>query len=270
MWTVTDDQQTNGVHQIVLTAYGVRAVIEASSEELLDHVKRVLPPSWTPGVAEKDDMLFGVKVEDGPFCMVEVDGRPLAADVELDVALGVLDSALRAHIAVNAPDNIFVHAGVVAHKGRALLIPGPSFSGKTTLVAALMAAGAEYYSDEYAVFDPHGLVHPYAKPLSIRQGDLPAKDYDVASLGGRAGEVPLSLGLVVMALYRPGATWEPRRLSGGEGVLSLVSNAVAAQDRPEDVFSTLTRAARGVPVLEGERGEAAELAPLLLESMTAG
>lgn len=263
-----EDGATKAEHQIVFEAYGVRAVVEANSEELLEHVKPVLPPGWTPGVAHEDDMLFGLKVDDGPFCLVEVDGRPLAADVELDVALNVLDASLRTHIALTAPDVIFVHAGVVAYQGRALVIPAPTFSGKTTLVAALVGAGAEYFSDEYALFDSDGLVHPYAKPLSIRQGDRPGKNHDVTSLGGRVGEGPLPLGLVVMALYRPGAQWKPRKLSGGEGVLSLISNAIAAQDRPEEVFATLTRAAHGVPVLEGERGEATDLAPLLLEQMS--
>ena len=64
---------------------------------------------------------------------------------------------------------MFVHAGVVAVDGRALLLPGGSFTGKTTLVAALLRAGAQYGSDEYAVLDEAGLVLPaYPRPLSIR------------------------------------------------------------------------------------------------------
>ena len=37
-------------------------------------------------------------------------------------------------------------------------------------MAELLRAGAVYYSDEYAVVDPWGRVHPFAKPLSIRDG----------------------------------------------------------------------------------------------------
>jgi hypothetical protein len=43
-----------------------------------------------------------------------------------------------------------------------MVLPGKSFAGKTTLVAALVRAGAEYWSDEYAVLDANGDVHPYA------------------------------------------------------------------------------------------------------------
>jgi hypothetical protein len=63
-------------------------------------------------------------------------------------------------VAENARRWIFVHAGVVAWRGQAIVIPGATQSGKTSLVAALVRAGAEYFSDEYAVFDARGRVHP--------------------------------------------------------------------------------------------------------------
>ena len=92
--------------------------------------------------------------------------RPIYADLAL--VLAMLDSELRGHVADHATDGFFIHAGVVAHRGRGIVIPGDSFSGKTTLVAELVRAGAGYYSDEFAVIDAEGLVHPYARPLSFR------------------------------------------------------------------------------------------------------
>ena len=80
--------------------------------------------------------------------------------------------ALAAHaefvVAEHAPDHLFVHAGVVGWEGRAIVIPGSSFAGKTTLVQAWLEAGAAYYSDEFAVIDRDGHVHPFARPLAIR------------------------------------------------------------------------------------------------------
>ena len=49
------------------------------------------------------------------------------------------------------------------------MIPGSSFSGKTTLVRALVDAGAVYYSDEFAALDETGRVFRYAKWLSVRR-----------------------------------------------------------------------------------------------------
>ena len=95
------------------------------------------------------------------------------------------------YIALHAPNHVFVHAGVVGVEDRAIVLPGRSFAGKTTLVAALVKAGAEYWSDEYAVLDADGLVHPYPKPLSVRINDTRETDEQpVESLGGRAGEGP--------------------------------------------------------------------------------
>ena len=72
------------------------------------------------------------------------------------------------YVAEEARRGVFVHAGVVGWKGRALVLPGKSGAGKTTLVAELIRAGATYYSDEYAVLDERGRVHPYARPLAVR------------------------------------------------------------------------------------------------------
>jgi hypothetical protein len=56
--------------------------------------------------------------------------------------------------------------------GRAVILPGRSMSGKTSLVAALVKAGATYFSDEYAVLDKLGMVHPYIKTLSLRTDSM--------------------------------------------------------------------------------------------------
>src|SRR3954452_18154719 len=169
-------------HQIALEAYGVRAVVGADSEELLEHLQPVLPPGWTPTEPHEDDRRFALLAEDGAFYTVEADtAAPMVASAELDVAVGVLDAALRAHIALRAPDVTFVHAGAVAQDGRAIVLPGPAFSGKSALVAELVRAGATYYSDEYAVLDDQGLVHPYSRRLSIRDEEHEVTRQDVAS-----------------------------------------------------------------------------------------
>jgi hypothetical protein len=145
------------------------------------------------------------------------------------------------------------------------LIPGKSFTGKTTLVAELVRAGATYYSDEYAVLDDEGMVHPYAKPLSLRDERQEQHDHHVHALGGVAGVEPLRVSLVVVTSYRPGTTWRPQQVSAGRGALALLSNTVPARLRPEQSMKTTSRAVDDAVVLEGERGEAADIAARLLE-----
>lgn len=50
----------------------------------------------------------------------------------------------------------FVHSGVVEFDRRAIVFPGKSRYGKSTMVAALVEAGCRYLSDEYAVISPEG------------------------------------------------------------------------------------------------------------------
>jgi len=83
--------------------------------------------------------------------------------------VSLLTGRVSRYIALWARRRVFVHAGVVAWQGRAVLIPGRTLSGKSWLVRALVRAGAEYYSDEFAVLDARGRVHPY--PLPPREAD---------------------------------------------------------------------------------------------------
>jgi hypothetical protein len=177
----------------------------------------------------------------------------------------VLDSQIGAEIALRSPEAVFVHAGAVGHDGRAILLPGRSFSGKTTLVAALVRAGASYYSDEFAVLDEDGLLHPYPKPLSMRSdASRWGEESDVADLGGEAGEVPLPVGMIISTSYRSGQSFEPERRSAGQGAIALVGNAVPARHRSDEVMATARRAAEAALVLEGPRGEAEAAAQEIL------
>jgi hypothetical protein len=157
---------------------------------------------------------------------------------------------------------------VVAHDGQAMVIPGPSFSGKTTLVSALVQAGAIYYSDEYAVLDEHGLVHPYAKPLSIRDPEAVSR-FRMSPPPGQAGGTALPIGLIAITRYSRTAAWRPEHRSAGEGALALLSNTVPVRDRPAEALAAVRRAAASARVLEGDRGDATEMAADLLRCCAA-
>ncbi|MGH9824794.1 MAG: hypothetical protein ACREDR_16315, partial [Blastocatellia bacterium] len=144
---------------------------------------------------------------------------------DLDETFDLFESDLQLHVAEAARGRVFVHSGVVAWNGKAILVPGRSFSGKTTLVKELVRAGATYYSDEYAVLDRRGRVYPYPKPLAIRNsGSQIQTKVTVESLGGSRGDGPVPVGLVAVCTYKEGAKWRPRSLSAGQGALALLAN----------------------------------------------
>ena len=168
--------------------------------------------------------------------------------------------------AYRAQDCLFVHAGVVGWQGRGILIPGRSLTGKTTLVKALVEAGATYYSDEFAVLDKAGRVHPYPLPLSIREdGSLRRHKTPVESLGGQAGAEPLPVRLVVVTHYQPHARWQPQTLSPAQAMLALMDNTVAARREPQYTMPILRQAVLGAKTIHSKRGEAKRVTPALLQ-----
>ena len=183
---------------------------------------------------------------------LEDAGRALAAHAEFFVA-------------ERAPDYLFVHAGVVGWEGRAIVMPGASFAGKTTLVQAWLEAGATYYSDEFAVLDRAGRVHPFARPLAIRDGSTAlTRLVPVAALGAETGTTPLPIGLVLVTSYRAGARWRPRRLTAAPTLLALMRHTVAARGNPKHSMPILKQAVSDGITLAGRRGEARPLVSAVL------
>jgi hypothetical protein len=222
-------------------------------------------------------MLYSLVVGEGGgrvrrYHLLYADATQLERTLDLGAALEGLESDLHFRVALWARRRLFVHAGVVGWRGRAILIPGASRSGKTSLVAALVRAGATYYSDEYAVLDARGRVHPYARPLALRAADgeaRPSNKVAPEALGGRAGTAPLPVGLVVASVYRPGARWRPRVLTPAEGVLALLEHTVLARVWPELALKTLQQVVATAATLKGARGEAEGVTRALLERVPA-
>src|SRR5262249_57961124 len=96
-------------------------------------------------------------------------------------------------------------------RGLAIVVPGRSHTGKSTLVAELVRRGATYWSDEFAVLDDAGRVHPYRRPLVPR--GLTAPPPDLRLVRADPPE-PLPIGLVVAGPHPPGG---PRGAPLGRG-----------------------------------------------------
>ena len=201
------------------------------------------------------------------FSFLYGDAQQLARTLHQENLCDALEADMDFYLAQAARQRLFVHAGVVAWRGRAIVIPGRSQSGKTTLVKAFLQAGATYYSDEYAVFDGRGRVYPFPRPLSIRGDSNQTSRLSAESLGSRTGTEPLPVALIALTSYKPGAQWNPKALSPGRGTLGLLANTLSARKQPQRALATLGRAARHVPVLAGTRGEASETVACILQVM---
>ena len=255
-------------HYISFESFGLPMQVRASSAELLALIEPLLPPPARRIPDPENAKPFAVVEEGNSRHSVWNPNTLISSHVGLELALITVEGQMRSWVALNAPNAIFVHAGVVGLGGEALVFPGNSFAGKTTLVAELVRRGAAYFSDEFAVIDPEGLVHPFPKPLSIRDVDEGIETQTpVGDIGGAAGDTALPMTLACVTNYVPGAEWQPRRLSRGEGALALLQHTVAARTRPEESMRFVTTATEGAMVLQGERGEVEEFAGMILDGV---
>ncbi len=234
-----------------IRVFGLRIRIRPGSFIGRDRILQHLPPGWTTDSADCPDRCYEFSVGRGTQARyrLHADGALLYFHSKIEEVLRWFESDLQIYVAEMSKDLVFVHAGVVGWQGRALIVPGRRFTGKTTLLRALLDAGAEFYSDRYAVFDRDGRVYPYVA-------------------GQTAEAEPLPPGMIVATYYAPGAEWRPRRISEGCALLLLFANTASARSRPDVALATLRRVSSGTLALESARGEAAKTAEVLLAQMS--
>lgn len=257
-------------------AYGARFELRAPDPFTLERACEFIPYGWQPVHVAPPDLCY--TLQGVPTHSAAGSGAPqysLFAGTDLLIRSADQSSVLHSFAshaqlmtAQYARNFIFVHAGVVEWQGQAILIPGHSWSGKSSLVAALVWCGADYFSDEFALLDARGWVHPYALALSRRDANGGSTKIPAHELGA-PGTVPVPVGLILMTQYRRKARWQPRALSPAQGVLALMAHTVAAQYAPARVMPVLRETVMRAAVFETGRGESDRVAPRVLKLLAA-
>lgn len=249
-------------------AWGVRIKFRVPAPLLAE-----LPVPIVPGAEFDDrgpaDAAISVQIrcsaEGDPLYTIAEDGVVLGTETSLQAAAEVVESWAQLTVATLAKDLVFVHAGVVGWRSKAIVIPGRSLTGKTTLVLSMVEAGADYYSDEYAIFDSDGKVHPYWRLPKVRTvSGHKVADLLLGNVLNGPPPVPISLGWVLISRYEPEGSWQPQRLTSGETLLGLLDNTVPLRLRPEQSVKTLAKAIANAQGFEGSRGEAGDWAQQVL------
>lgn len=134
-------------------------------------VDRLLRHLRTAGTDRPDVVLDFVPLERG-YGLVE-GGRSVENCATIEQAPGLAQSLLVRRALGRSRDFCAVHAGAVRRLGseRCVLLPGPTGSGKSTLVAGLTSEGFELFADETAVLTDAGLlVRPLATGIRVKPG----------------------------------------------------------------------------------------------------
>lgn len=258
-------------------SFGVGIAVESNRSEHLASIRSSLD-SLLAGHVEPFDgrpVERSFSVLSGPDGSISLflDGEEIGTSRSEKVALQYLGVWIKLAVGESTRTHVIVHAGVVGLGGRAIVLPAHSFQGKTTLVRELMSRGAVYYSDDLAVFDREGMVHPFAKTLSLRgvSNEYEQVEHTVETLGGVAGEGPIGVGLVLFTSYDPNAEWRPRESSPGHALLKLMEHTRNARTNPRMSMEVLSRVVNGGAVLwESKRRDAQEVADQILERIRHG
>lgn len=194
------------------------------------------------------------------------NGKYLASGRSRKKLFKFFDTIVRVSVGESAKGLVFLHAGAVGWKGRAILLPGDSFTGKSTLVAALVRNGAEYYSDDFGILDRAGLVRPFPRAISMRSDDGNYRPYELSldELDGAVGKKHIPVGMILFTEYGARKRWKPEVLTPGQGILKLVPFILSFKPQPGFSLKVLNKVADNAIIASSSRGNADRFAKTLL------
>jgi hypothetical protein len=203
------------------------------------------------------------------------------------------------HLADRSRGGALLHAAGLAWDGKALVLPGSSGAGKSSLALHLACQGARCLSDELLNI-PAGTLEcaGLARPLYLKSGarglfpqlasaaaavelpiELPVERLEVEPEAGGGGGMLLAperlpggaargavaLAGLVFPQYQAGAEFSLRPLSKGETAVRLAGVLINARNLPENGFPELLRIARSAPAYEIHYSSFAQIGDALLE-----
>lgn len=97
------------------------------------------------------------------------DGLAAFTTLPAAQAFHMIEWGLNWAVTAHAHHYVVYHAAVLERNGRALVLPAPPGSGKSTLTAALAQRGWRLLSDELALLDPQdGQLYGLARPVNLK------------------------------------------------------------------------------------------------------
>ena len=197
-----------------------------------------------------------------PQAQFFVDGQLPFAPLPLDQAYPMLEWGLNWCVSAHCHQYLILHAAVVEKSGRALILPAPPGSGKSTLCAGLVNRGWRLLSDELTLIDIASCsVVPLPRPVSLKNASIdvirayapaaaisaPVHDTTKGSVAHmRAPTDSVRRG---METARPGWIVLPRYEAGAVAQLTALSKARALMQMADNAFNYSAHGRRGFEFL---------------------
>ena len=253
---------------VAIRAFGCNIAVVADCEEVLAALRPYLlpPPGRGLELAAKEIVVRILRREEG--FRLACDGTETSAHDFRSLVVEtvrLIDESIVKHLT----NLTAVHAGVVELGGCALLLPGGTRFGKSSLVAELLRRGAVYFSDEYALIDEHGRVHPYPRPLMLRNSELDQTPSLPEEWNAPVGRGPAPVRWILALQYHPASAWRVTAVPQSEAVLILLRNTPHTLKDSPRIVGALERASAGAQCYTGSRSEAANAVEQILRLVAA-
>lgn len=257
-------------YEIFIESFGVKVRIATNNAETVELIIETLQAGLGGRFKIIDktetEFYFWFGLDQNGKGAVFQNGERVVEFISPEDALSIFESRVRLTIAEYAAGKVFIHAGAVGWKDFALILPSHSYGGKTSLVAELVRRGAAYYSDEYAVIDDKGYLHPFPKTLSVRGiiDDSRQFEMPVESFGGAAGTKKIPVGMILLTKYKENSRWRPKILTAGQGIIEILPHTVPIRYNPEFSLKVLNAAANRAIIAKSFRGDVKKFADTIL------
>jgi len=212
----------------------------------------------------KDDIFIQINRVADQF-QLSVDGIMVSSAAQANILVPDLIRALDDVVIRHMTEFHAVHAGAVVLGEQALLLPGVTHAGKSSLVAELLRRGATYFSDEYALIDSEGRVHPYPRPLLLRNGSHEQSPWLPAECNAHTGESAVSVDWILSLEYSPENIWSVTAVCQSEALLILLRNTPHIWSESPNMVAAFQHAVSSAKCYVGRRPEADEAVSRILQ-----
>lgn len=266
-------------HAVEIFCDGKKAI------KLLEFLCHDLPQESSPHITAR----FELSMEDraGQYSFNK-DGTSLFTGSNLyELAYTIINEILYYTIVDNS-SGLALHSAAIVKEDVAILLPGKSGTGKSTLAAWLLAQGCNYLTDELVVLGGSDFcIIPFTRPLSIKSGALPALrqfvDYsleDVISdkqgvmlphrmLNPHFKPSMLTPKIILFPVYDAKSEASLQEVSAARGCAMLLESYVNARNISQHGIGLLADLARSTSIYKLQYGRFAALPPLLRERFPA-
>jgi HprK-related kinase A len=199
-----------------------------------------------------------------PQARFDYDGQRPFKPLPLEQAFPMFEWILNWCVSSNAHRYLCIHAAVIEKDGKAVILPAPPGSGKSTLCAALVSKGWRLLSDELTLvrLDTGELV-PLPRPISLKNASIDIiRHYAPASVfspvvddtvKGSIAHLKAPAASIARAGERARAAWVvfPKYEAGAAARLEAIAPARAFMQLAENAFNYSVLGAEGFAAMAG-------------------